>query len=293
MPISRHVARFNTRVTNHVTRPFAARLPGFGIVRHVGRRSGRTYETPVNLFRSGEDYVVALTYGADSEWVKNVIAAGGCEVRTRGDTVRMSGPRIFSDPTRRVVPAPVRLPLRLLDVTNFMSLRSAETEAAAPALHPLVVVMGVEGVGKTTVGRRLAGRLGVEFVDGDDLHSPEAKAQMAAGIPLDDAARAPWLDRLDAILREHASDGVVLACSALTHAYRGRLSRGVPHAVFVALVAPRDVLEARIAARKDHFAGPALLDSQLDTLELGDDVTTVDATQPVDNIVAGALRAVD
>jgi gluconokinase len=291
MPISRDIARFNTRVTNHVTRPFAARLPGFGIVRHVGRLSGRTYQTPVNLFRSGEDYVVALTYGANSEWVKNVIAAGGCEVRTRGETVRMSGPRVFSDPTRRVVPTPVRFPLRLLDVTDFMSLRSAETEAAAR--RPLIVVMGVEGVGKTTVGRRLADTLGVEFVDGDDLHSPEAKAQMAAGIPLDDAARAPWLDRLDGILREHASSGLVLACSALTHAYRERLSRGVPHAVFVALVAPRDVLEARIAARKDHFAGPALLDSQLDTLELGDDVVTVDATQPVDDIVAAARRAVD
>src|SRR6266508_1615241 len=271
MPISRYIARFNTRVTNHVTRPFAALLPGFGIVRHVGRRSGRTYETPVNLFRSGKNYVVALTYGTDSEWVKNVIAAGGCEVRTRGNTVRMSGPRVFSDPTRRVVPAAVRLPLRLLEVTDFMSLRSAETEDGAS--RPLVVVMGVEGVGKSTVGRRLADTLGVDFVDGDDAHSAEAKAQMAAGIPLDDAARAPWLDRLDAILRE-------------------RLTRGVPRVAFVALVAPREVLEDRIAERKGHYAGPALLDSQLDTLELGNDVVTVDATQPVDDILAAAVRAV-
>ncbi len=290
MPISRYIARFNTRVTNHVTRPFAALLPGFGIVRHVGRRSGRTYETPVNLFRSGKNYVVALTYGTDSEWVKNVIAAGGCEVRTRGNTVRMSGPRVFSDPTRRVVPAAVRLPLRLLEVTDFMSLRSAETEAGAS--RPLVVVMGVEGVGKSTVGRRLADTLGVDFVDGDDAHSAEAKAQMAAGIPLDDAARAPWLDRLDAILREHVSSGLVLACSALTHAYRTRLTRGVPRVAFVALVAPREVLEDRIAERKGHYAGPALLDSQLDTLELGNDVVTVDATQPVDDILAAAVRAV-
>jgi gluconokinase len=151
--------------------------------------------------------------------------------------------------------------------------------------------MGVEGVGKTRVGRALAERLRVEFVDGDDFHSPEAKAQMAAGTPLDDAAREPWLDRLDAVLRQHASRGIVLACSALKHAYRERLSRGVPHVVFVALVAPRDVLAERIAAREGHFAGLALLDSQLETLELGDDVTTIDATQAVDETVAAAVRA--
>lgn len=290
MPISRHVAQLNKRVTNHLTRPFAARLPGFAIVRHVGRRSGRTYETPVNLFRRGDQYVVALTYGEDSEWVKNVLAAGGCEIRTRGDTVRLTSPRIFSDARRQSVPAPVRLPLRLLGVTEFMSLRLVRQNAQ---LHPpVVVVMGVEGVGKTTVGRELAERLGVEFVDGDDFHSAEAKAQMAAGNPLDDAARAPWLDRLDAILREHATRGIVLACSALKRAYRQRLSRGVPHVVFVALVAPREVLEHRIAARKEHFAGLALLDSQLRTLELDDDVTTVDATQPLEDTVAAASRAV-
>jgi gluconokinase len=164
-----------------------------------------------------------------------------------------------------------------------------QSEAAA---HRLVVIMGVEGVGKTTVGRKLAAKLGVEFIDGDDEHSPEAKARMAQGIPLDDEWRAPWLDRLDAILREHVLNGLVLACSALRHAYRERLGRGVADVAFVALVAPRDVLEARIAARHGHFAGRALLDSQLDTLELGNDVITVDATKPVDEVVATAVRAV-
>jgi gluconokinase len=161
-----------------------------------------------------------------------------------------------------------------------------------PGARRLVVIMGVEGVGKTTVGRRLATRLGVDFVDGDDEHSPEAKARMAQGIPLDDEWRAPWLDRLDAILREHASSGLVLACSALTHAYRERLGRRVTDVAFVALVAPRDVLEARIAARHGHFAGVALLDSQLETLEVGDDVIAIDATRPVDEVVAAAVRAV-
>jgi gluconokinase len=160
------------------------------------------------------------------------------------------------------------------------------------ALHRLVVIMGVEGVGKTTVGRKLAEALGIEFRDGDDEHSPEAKARMAAGIPLDDEWRAPWLDRLNAILREHASIGMVLACSALTHAYRRRLTQGVAHVAFVALVAPREVLEKRVASRRGHFAGASLLDSQLRTLELGDDVITVDATGPIDEIVDAAVRAV-
>jgi len=130
VPIPKQIARFNTKVTNHVTRPFAAHLPGFAIVRHAGRRSGQIYETPVNMFRSGADYVIALTYGADSQWVKNVMAAGGCEVRTRGHTVRLTSPRVFSDPTRRAVPAAVRLPLQLLDVSDFMSLRQTETPSS-------------------------------------------------------------------------------------------------------------------------------------------------------------------
>jgi gluconokinase len=158
--------------------------------------------------------------------------------------------------------------------------------------RPLVVVMGVSGSGKSTVGRRLATELGVPFVDGDDEHTPAAKARMAQGIPLDDAWRAPWLDRLDAILRAHADGGLVLACSALTRAYRRRLARGVPGVAFIALVAPREVLAERLAARHGHFAGPALLDSQLATLELGDDVITVDATEPVATIAATAALAV-
>jgi gluconokinase len=288
MAIPKSVARFNVHVTNHVTRRFAGHLPGFAIVTHVGRRSGRTYETPVNMFRDGERLVFALTYGADSEWVKNVTAAGECEVRTQGKTVRLRDPETFTDPHRRLVPAPVRLVLGAINVREFLSMRPV----ASGDRHPLVVVMGVEGVGKTTVGRRLADELGVEFVDGDDEHSAEAKARMAAGIPLDDAARAPWLDRLEAIIRDHEYRGLVLACSALTHAYRQRLTRGVDKVAFVALVAPREVLEARIADRRGHFAGTSLLDSQLETLELGDDVTTVDATVPVEEIVAAAARVV-
>src|SRR6266511_1176415 len=125
MAIPKSVARFNAHVTNRVSRPVAGRLPGFAVVTHVGRRSGRTYQTPVNMFRDGERYVIALTYGADTQWVKNVMAAGGCEARTNGTTVRLCEPRIFSDPERRPVPGPVRVVLTVLDVSEFMSLRPA------------------------------------------------------------------------------------------------------------------------------------------------------------------------
>jgi len=128
MAIPRAVARINRDVTNHVSRPLARHLPGFAVVTHVGRRSGRTYRTPVNMFRDGERYVFALTYGADSQWVKNVMAAGSCEVRTQGSTVRLCEPRIFTDPDRRLVPAPVRLVLRILDVSDFLSMRPAPAQ---------------------------------------------------------------------------------------------------------------------------------------------------------------------
>jgi deazaflavin-dependent oxidoreductase (nitroreductase family) len=125
MTIPKTVARFNARVTNRFSRPFARRLPGFAVVTHVGRRSGRIYRTPVNMFRDGERYVFALTYGADSQWVKNVMAAGGCEVCTKSRAVRLCEPRIFTDPDRRLVPGPVRVALGMLDVSDFLSMRRA------------------------------------------------------------------------------------------------------------------------------------------------------------------------
>lgn len=155
-----------------------------------------------------------------------------------------------------------------------------------------VVLMGVAGAGKSTVGPRLADALGVGFVDADALHAEAAKAQMAAGRPLDDATRAPWLDRVHDVLATAAREGrgLVLACSALKTSYRRRLRDGVTGVVFVALVAPPDVLAARLAARPHHFADEALLPSQLHDLELDDDVVIVDGTQPVDAAVADAVR---
>ena len=152
-----------------------------------------------------------------------------------------------------------------------------------------VVVMGVAGSGKSTVGRAAAARLGLPFFDADDLHTPEAKAQMAAGVPLTEEQRAPWLDRLHDLLAEHAA-GAVLACSALTIASRGRLARDVD-VCFVALLVPEDVLEARLATRPGHFVGTDLLASQLATLELDESVVHVDGARPIDEVVDDVVRA--
>ncbi len=152
--------------------------------------------------------------------------------------------------------------------------------------------MGPAGAGKTTVGRVLAQRLGVPFVDGDDYHSASAVAQMRAGRPLDDAARIPWLDRLHGVLMEHRDSGVVLACSALRVSYRDRLVGDLSGVVFLALVVPPGVLADRLAARTGHYAGPALLASQVETLEL-DGAVRLDGDRPVEDVVAAALAVLD
>ena len=123
MPLPKALARFNLVVTNPVARRVAGRLPGFAIVTHVGRRSGRTFRTPVNLFRVDERYVIALTYGSDTQCVRNVLAAGECEVETRAERIHLVGPELVHDPGREFVPAPVRPILRVLDVDDFMVLR--------------------------------------------------------------------------------------------------------------------------------------------------------------------------
>lgn len=125
MPAPRWLARANRRFTNQLLGPLALRLPGFGVIEHRGRRSGRLYRTPVNVFGMPGGFLLALTYGKESDWVKNVVAAGGCELETRGHRHRLTAPRIVHDEGRRGVPAPVRLPLRLLRVTDFLLLSEA------------------------------------------------------------------------------------------------------------------------------------------------------------------------
>ena len=124
MPLPRSVARFNLVVTNPVLGRVAGRLPGFAMLTHVGRRSGRAHRTPVNVFRRDERFVVALTYGRESQWVRNVLAAGGCEIRSRGRTLQLRDPVIVRDPARRMVPAAVRVALGAFGVEDFLVLRA-------------------------------------------------------------------------------------------------------------------------------------------------------------------------
>lgn len=124
MPIPKVVGRWNRAGLNRVTRHVAPWAPGLGVVIHRGRRSGRRYETPVNVFPDGGRYVFALTYGPDTDWVKNVLAAGGCELRTRGRTVRLTEPRLFRDERRSAIRPFERQVLRVLRVADFLSLRS-------------------------------------------------------------------------------------------------------------------------------------------------------------------------
>lgn len=124
MPMPRGLARFNRRVTNHITRRIAGWLPGFAIVIHTGRRSGRTYRTPVNAFRDGDKYRIALTYGADSDWVRNVMAAGGCEIESQRRRISLTQPRIINDPRRRWAPLGVRQVLGMIGASQYMQLTS-------------------------------------------------------------------------------------------------------------------------------------------------------------------------
>lgn len=158
-----------------------------------------------------------------------------------------------------------------------------------------IVVMGVSGCGKSSIGAALAQALGCDFRDGDDLHPAANVAKMAAGNPLSDDDRWPWLDRVAAVLADQPP--VIVGCSALRRAYRDRLRTGAGgQVVFVHLAGSRDVIAERMAARADHFMPPSLLDSQFATLEPpGKDeaAINVDIDQPPDAIVAqvlGALR---
>jgi deazaflavin-dependent oxidoreductase (nitroreductase family) len=126
MPIPRFVRPFTKRVVNPVTRRFAGRMPGFALLTHVGRRTGRVYRTPLNVFRRGDDYAFALTYGTDVQWVRNVLASGGCEIEVRGRTVRLTEPRLINDPARRRMPTPVRQFLGLIGVEDFLVLRAPD-----------------------------------------------------------------------------------------------------------------------------------------------------------------------
>ena len=162
-----------------------------------------------------------------------------------------------------------------------------------------VIVMGVSGSGKTTVGQGLATELGLELIEGDDYHPPENVDKMASGIPLTDEDRRPWLRTLAELLADrHARrQGTVLACSALRRPYRDLLRSAVPadETFFVQLDADRETLRSRMKSRKGHYMPPALLESQLATLEplqYDEGGVIVDATRPDDVVVAEAISAI-
>jgi deazaflavin-dependent oxidoreductase (nitroreductase family) len=123
MPIPRIVARLNRVGLNRLTGRLGPWLPGFGVVVHRGRRSGREYRTPVNVFARRDGVRIALTYGADSDWVKNVLSAGGCRLHTRGRHLVLSDPHLVHDPDRDGIRPPQRAVLRLLRVSDFLDLR--------------------------------------------------------------------------------------------------------------------------------------------------------------------------
>jgi deazaflavin-dependent oxidoreductase (nitroreductase family) len=123
MPAPRWLARFNRHVTNRTLGRLAPYMPGFGVIIHTGRKTHRRYRTPVTVFRRPGGYVVALTYGPEADWVRNLLASGGCRLDTRGRRVRLTRPRLFHDEQRRAVPAPVRPFLGLLRVNDFLELQ--------------------------------------------------------------------------------------------------------------------------------------------------------------------------
>lgn len=158
-----------------------------------------------------------------------------------------------------------------------------------------IVVMGVSGAGKSTLGQALADALGCRFVEGDALHPAANVAKMAAGIPLDDADRRPFLENVAAALAARRGDGVVASCSALKRGYRDLLRSIAGPIVFVLPTLTRETLAARIAARAHHFMPAALLDSQLATLDPpgpDENAVTVDGTLPIEVQVAAVLTAI-
>lgn len=126
----RWLSKFNILVTNRITRLFAGWLPGFGILTHVGRKSGKVYLTPINVLlnvlRVPNGFIIALTYSSHSEWVKNVLAAGGCDLKTVGTKYKLSSVKVVHDPSRQRFPIPVRLVLRLVGADEYMELSNKQ-----------------------------------------------------------------------------------------------------------------------------------------------------------------------
>src|SRR5687768_12679029 len=123
----RFMLPFTRKVINPITRRFVGVVPGFAMLTHVGRKSGRTYHTPINVFRRGDHYVFALTYGSDVQWLKNIFASGSVEMRTRSRDIRLVEPELIVDPDLRLMPLPLRIAGKLNRVTEFLRMRAEST----------------------------------------------------------------------------------------------------------------------------------------------------------------------
>jgi carbohydrate kinase (thermoresistant glucokinase family) len=158
-----------------------------------------------------------------------------------------------------------------------------------------LIVMGVSGCGKSTMATALSERLGLDMVDGDDLHLPESVAKMRSGIALQDADRWPWLDRIGQYLDQEHPQGRVVACSALKRVYRDRIREKAGDVCFVFLDGDYDLIAQRMRQRVGHYMQPGLLDSQFRTLEKPQadetDVIRLPITEPVQDMVTQALKA--
>jgi len=158
-----------------------------------------------------------------------------------------------------------------------------------------LIVMGVSGCGKSTMAAALGERLGLDMVDGDDLHLPESVAKMRSGIALEDADRWPWLDRIGDYLTQPHPQGRVVACSALKRVYRDRIRAQAGDVCFVFLDGDFELINQRMRQRVGHYMQPGLLDSQFRTLEIPQvdetDVIRLPITEPVQDMVAQALAA--
>ena len=158
-----------------------------------------------------------------------------------------------------------------------------------------VIVMGVSGSGKTSVGRSLAKQLGWNFYDADDFHPPENIAKMAKGIALDDSDRAPWLASLHDLICSSLKEGQpgVLACSALKRSYRQQLLDGNEGVQIIYLKGSYDLIWSRMAKRSDHYMKPHMLQSQFDALEEPVTALTTDISMSVEDIVQGILKQME
>lgn len=168
-----------------------------------------------------------------------------------------------------------------------------EVALVATAAPRVIVVMGVCGCGKSTVGRTLAEALGLPYIEGDDLHPPRNVALMAAGTPLTDDDRRDWLEAVASALAAAAPTGAVAACSALKRGYRDILRRGAPGLRLVHLTGAPALLESRLRLRSGHYMPPSLLQSQLDILEppgADEDAITLDVAVPASQLVADLKR---